>query len=270
MARALAQANDCACINIERSVAVLMQKWMHNKWRILDLILLVCLVFFLIFWGWNFAVQLFALLTAAFIILRRINYERHIWLKRVLLIGFGIGAVSFIVIEALVITQLGSKDTEERADYVIILGSGINGTEVSLTLKQRLDASLDYIRSHPETPVIVSGGQGPGESIPEALAMKNYLVDQGIAPAQVIMEDRSTSTQENLAFSKKIIMASGKEHPEIMIVTSDYHMFRSKYIAAKNGYAAEYGISAPSPGYLKPINMIREYFGTVKAFLRIP
>jgi hypothetical protein len=44
-------------------------------------------------------------------------------------------------------------------------------------------------------------------------------------------------------------------------------MFRAKYIAAKNGYAAEYGISAPSPGYLKPINMIREYFGTVKAFL---
>ncbi|MBB6021223.1 uncharacterized SAM-binding protein YcdF (DUF218 family) [Paenibacillus sp. JGP012] len=241
-------------------------KFIREKGHIFDLILLVCLAFFLVFWGWNFAVQFFTLITAAFILLRRINYEKYIWLKRILLTGFGIVAVSFVIIEALVFTQLGSKDTEQ-ADYVIILGSGIKGTELTLTLQQRLDASLEYIRSHPQIPVIVSGGQGPGESIPEALAMRNYLVDQGIDPAQITMEDRSTTTQENLAFSKKIMDAAGIEHPEIMIVTSDYHMFRAKYIAAKNGYAAEYGISAPSPGYLKPINMIREYFGTIKALL---
>jgi len=243
-----------------------MKKFIREKGLILDLIFIACFVFFLVFWGWNFAVKFFGMITVAFIVLRRIDYQKHILLKRILLTGFGIVAVSFVIIEALVFTQLNANDREE-ADYVIILGSGIKGTELSLTLKQRLDASLDYIRSHPQTPVIVSGGQGPGESIPEALAMKNYLVDQGISPTQVIMEDRSTSTQENMAFSKKIIDASGLKHPEIMIVTSDYHMFRSKYLAAKNGYAAEYGISAPSPGYLKPINMIREYFASVKAFI---
>lgn len=243
-----------------------MKKFIRERGLILDLIFIACFVFFLVFWGWNFAVKFFGMITVAFIVLRRIDYQKHILLKRILLTGFGIAAVSFVIIEALVFTQLHANDPEE-ADYVIILGSGIKGTELSLTLKQRLDASLDYIRSHPHTPVIVSGGQGPGESIPEALAMKNYLVDQGISPTQVIMEDRSTSTQENMAFSKKIIDASGLEHPEIMIVTSDYHMFRSKYLAAKNGFAAEYGISAPSPGYLKPINMIREYFASVKAFI---
>lgn len=243
-----------------------MKKFIREKGLILDLIFIACFVIFLVFWGWNFAVKFFGMITVVFIVLRRIDYQKHILLKRILLTSFGIVAVSFVIIEALVFTQLNANDPEE-ADYVIILGSGIKGTELTLTLKQRLDASLDYIRSHPQTPVIVSGGQGPGESIPEALAMKNYLVDQGISPTQVIMEDRSTSTQENMAFSKKIIDASGLEHPEIMIVTSDYHMFRSKYLAAKNGYAAEYGISAPSPGYLKPINMIREYFGTIKALL---
>ncbi|MFS0870234.1 YdcF family protein [Paenibacillus xylanilyticus] len=243
-----------------------MKKFLREKGLIIDLALLACFIIFLIFWGQKFAVMFFGLLTVAFIVLRRIDYQKHVVLKRILLTGFGIAAVSFVIIEALVFTQLNANDPEE-ADYVIILGSGIKGTELSLTLKQRLDASLDYIRNHPQTPVIVSGGQGPGESIPEALAMKNYLVDQGIKPAQVIMEDQSTSTQENMAFSKKIIDKSGLEHPEIMIVTSDYHMFRSKYLAAKNGYAAEYGISAPSPGYLKPINMIREYFAVVKAFM---
>ncbi|PYY28612.1 YdcF family protein [Paenibacillus illinoisensis] len=243
-----------------------MKKFIQDKGMIIDLVLVACFIVFLILWGRNFAVMLFGLLTVAFIILRRIDYQKHVVLKRILLTVFGIGAVSFVIIEALVFTQLNANDPEQ-ADYVIILGSGIKGTELSLTLKQRLDASLDYIRNHPQTPVIVSGGQGPGESIPEALAMKNYLVEQGITPAQVIMEDKSTSTQENMAFSKKIIDEAGLEHPEIMIVTSDYHMFRSKYLAAKNGYAAEYGISAPSPGYLKPINMIREYFAVVKAFM---
>lgn len=243
-----------------------MKKFIQDKGLIIDLVLVACFVVFLIFWGRNFAVMLSGLLTVAFIVLRRIDYQKHVVLKRILLTVFSIGAVSFVIIEALVFTQLNANDPEQ-ADYVIILGSGIRGTELSLTLKQRLDASLDYIRNHPQTPVIVSGGQGPGESIPEALAMKNYLVEQGITPAQVIMEDKSTSTQENMAFSKKIIDEAGLDHPEIMIVTSDYHMFRSKYLAAKNGYAAEYGISAPSPGYLKPINMIREYFAVVKAFM---
>ncbi|MGG4127404.1 YdcF family protein [Paenibacillus illinoisensis] len=243
-----------------------MKKFIQDKGLIIDLVLVACFIVFLIFWGRNFAVMLFGLLTVAFIVLRRIDYQKHVVLKRILLTVFGIGTVSFVIIEALVFTQLNANDPEQ-ADYVIILGSGIKGTELSLTLKQRLDASLDYIRNHPQTPVIVSGGQGPGESIPEALAMKNYLVEQGITPAQVIMEDKSTSTQENMAFSKRIIDEAGLEHPEIMIVTSDYHMFRSKYLAAQNGYAAEYGISAPSPGYLKPINMIREYFAVVKAFM---
>ena len=101
----------------------------------------------------------FLLFTATFIILRRIDYEKHIWLKRVLLVVFGIGAVSFVIIEALVFTQLGSKEAD-RADYVIILGSGIKGTELSLTLKQRLDASLDYIRSHPRRQSLYPGS-GP-------------------------------------------------------------------------------------------------------------
>ncbi|WP_405131767.1 YdcF family protein [Paenibacillus sp. FSL H8-0317] len=244
----------------------MIKKFLQKNGLIIDLVLLACFVAFLAFWGQRFPVMFFGMITVAFIVLRRIDYQKHVILKRIILTGISVAVVSFVIIEALVFTQLGANDPEE-ADYVIILGSGIRGTELSMTLKQRLDASLDYIRSHPQTPVIVSGGQGTGESIPEALAMKNYLIEQGINPAQVIMEDRSTSTQENLAFSKKIILESGLEHPEIMIVTSDYHMFRSKYIAAKNGYAAEYGISAPSPGYLKPVNMIREYFATIKTII---
>lgn len=240
--------------------------FLREKGLFIDIILLVCLVIFLMFWGRNFAVTFFGAISVAFMVLRRINYEKHVVLKRIILSGLGILAVSFIIIEALVFTQLGANDQEE-ADYIIILGSGIKGTELSLTLKQRLDAGLNYIQAHPQIPVIVSGGQGPGEDITEALAMKTYLMTQGINANRIIMEDRSTSTRENLAFSKKIIDESGVAKPEIMIVTSDYHMFRAKYLAVKSGYSAEYGISASSPGYLKPINMIREYLAVIKALI---
>ncbi|MEY8744536.1 YdcF family protein [Bacillales bacterium AN1005] len=133
--------------------------FLREKGLIIDIILLVCLVIFVMIWGRNFAVTFFGAISVAFMVLRRIDYEKHVVLKRIILTGLGIVAVSFIIIEALVFTQLGANDQEE-ADYVIILGSGIKGTELSLTLKQRLDASLDYIQAHPQIPVIVSGGQG--------------------------------------------------------------------------------------------------------------
>lgn len=150
----------------------------------------------------------FGMITVAFIVLRRIDYQKHVILKRIILTGFGVVAVSFVIIEALVFTQLGANDPEE-ADYVIILGSGIRGTELSLTLKQRLDASLDYIRSHPQTPVIVSGGQGPGESIPEALAMKNYLIEQGIPPPKSLWKIAPQVHRRIWPFPKKSFLNPG-------------------------------------------------------------
>lgn len=163
----------------------------------------------------------------------KIDYKKHVMVKRILISCFVLGGVLFIIVESLVISDFGDHDLNvSDADYVVVLGAGIRGTELSLTLKQRLDASLTYAKSHQNIPIIVSGGQGPGEDMTEAQAMSNYLIQNGIAKDRIILENRSTSTEENLEFSKAIIQKNGAfVHPRILIVTSDYHMFRARFIA---------------------------------------
>ncbi|USB33411.1 YdcF family protein [Paenibacillus sp. YPG26] len=215
----------------------------------------------------NFAIALICGVVFAVIILRRIDFKKHVILKRALIACSVLLLVSFVIVESFVLSDFGTDDRAVTdADYVVILGSGLKGTRLSLTLKQRLDASLLYVNQHPEIPIIVSGGQGPGEDITEAAAMKKYLVSQGVAGDRIKLEDKSTSTKENLSFSKKLMQRSESSRPKIIIVTSDYHLFRAKYIAATLGYEA-YGISGDSPLYLKPINMIREYLAVIKALL---
>jgi len=90
-------------------------------------------------------------------------------------------------------------------DAVIILGAGIKGERLSLTLKYRLDKGLEYIALNPNAKIIVTGGKGPGESITEAEAMRRYLVSQGIENDRIIIEDKATSTYENLMYSSEFL-----------------------------------------------------------------
>ncbi|PFY30110.1 cytoplasmic protein [Bacillus toyonensis] len=149
----------------------------------------------------------------------------------------------------------GHMKATDDADYIIVLGSKVNGTKPSYSLQYRIDKAAEYLKLHEKTIAIVSGGQGKGEDISEALAMKQGLMKQNIAEDRIIMEDKSTSTDENITFSKPLIPANMKKG---MIVTNDFHMFRAKKIAAKQGLQLE-GLPAKTP---KPIiipSNVREY-----------
>ncbi|PHD45503.1 cytoplasmic protein [Bacillus toyonensis] len=149
----------------------------------------------------------------------------------------------------------GHMKATDDADYIIVLGSKVNETKPSYSLQYRIDKAAEYLKSHEKTIAIVSGGQGKGEDISEALAMKQGLMKQNIAEDRIIMEDKSTSTDENITFSKPLIPANMKKG---MIVTNDFHMFRAKKIAAKQGLQLE-GLPAKTP---KPIiipSNVREY-----------
>lgn len=141
------------------------------------------------------------------------------------------------------------------ADYIIVLGSKVNGTKPSYSLQYRIDKAGEYLKSHEKTIAIVSGGKGKGEDISEALAMKYELMKLKIAEDRIIMEDKSTSTDENIAFSKPLIPDNMKKG---MIVTNDFHMFRAKKIAAKQGLQLE-GLPAETPKRIVIPSNIREY-----------
>lgn len=172
--------------------------------------------------------------------------------------------ISFIGIEIMLLTGQKS-DANKKVDYLIVLGAGLKGEKMSSTLKSRIDCALNYLEGYPDTKVIVSGGQGPGEDITEAEAMRRYLVANGIADNRVIKEEKSTSTIENLRLSKKIVAENSKKN-EIMIVTSDYHMLRAKMLAKRAGLTP-YSLPSRTPYYVVVNSYLREYFAIIKSFI---
>ena len=148
-------------------------------------------------------------------------------------------------------------------DFIIILGSKIrsDGTLTPL-LKGRVDKAIDfgnkqYDLSKKKVIYIPSGGKGIDEKIAEAIAMKNYLIEQGINKNQIIIEDKSTSTIENMKFSKNII-DEVNNNSKVCFATTNYHVFRSGVIANQEGIDCE-GIGSSTKWYFYSNALIREF-----------
>ena len=178
-----------------------------------------------------------------------------------------IGLISFLVVEGAIIRN-SRPDPIVEVDYMIILGAGLNGEQLSRTLWERMQKGLNYLEEQPNVKVVLSGGQGPGEKISEAEGMRRFLVDQGITDERIIKEDRSTSTMENFRFSKELLVQQpGFQNSErVAVITNDFHLFRSKILARRNGLIPV-GIPSPTPWYLVPNVYLREYFAVVKSLL---
>ena len=186
-------------------------------------------------------------------------------LKNLLTAVIGLFAISFMLIEGMIIYN-GTSQESVRTDFVIILGAGLKGDTVSLSLMKRLEKGVDYLNKYNDTEVVVSGGQGFEEKISEAEAMKRYLIRRGIDSNRILMEDRSTSTMENFKFSKKVLAKIGdKNTADITIITNDFHMLRAKMLARRNGFEP-YGITCSTPLSVRFNSYIREYFALIKSF----
>jgi len=152
----------------------------------------------------------------------------------ILSIGLLLGGIAAVITGIPI--AIAMKGSEEPCQYMIVLGAGINGSTPSLSLRNRLDAAYEYLTAHPETICIVSGGQGPGEDLSEALCMYKDLTAKGIAPERIWMEDKSTSTRENIAFSLALIEEKAGQCPtKAGILSSEYHLYRAGLVAKSQG-----------------------------------
>ncbi len=148
---------------------------------------------------------------------------------------------------------------------VVVLGCEIHGDQPSQVLKSRLDAATDYLRRHPETPVIVAGGVGDDEIYSEAYVMRKYLIGMGIAPSRIYCEERSRNTKENITFAAEII----HEHnlPEtILIATDGFHEFRGYLHGKENGlkaYALPVHAFTLATFSMQPEYWVREVLGVL-------
>lgn len=176
-----------------------------------------------------------------------------------------VGVLIFIILEGVIIGASVRKPPE-NLDYLIILGAGLRGDRPSLTLAYRLDKAYEYMLINENTIAVVSGGQGFDEVIPEAEAMANYLMDKGIPKERILLEKKSTSTYENLKFSKELISSQNTDFSRLSIgvVTNNFHIFRALHLAKDLSYENVYGCSAKSLIWLMPNNYIREAFAVIK------
>ncbi|NLW88665.1 MAG: YdcF family protein [Clostridiaceae bacterium] len=161
------------------------------------------------------------------------------------------------VLSALMATAASGKP--QNPATVIVLGCRVNGDTPSLALMRRIETAADYLLENPSLQVIVSGGQGPDEWITEAEAMKRVLIQKGVSEDRILLEDRSTSTLENLEFSKALIEKNGLGS-SVVIISEGYHMYRALSIAKRVGLDAE-GLAAPTVRWLLPTFWVREWFG---------
>ena len=159
------------------------------------------------------------------------------------------------------IAENACRNQMVNPDYLIILGYGLKDDKVADILQMRIDAAADFLKNNHDTVAIPTGGKThPGQTLSEAQAIKNGLMDKGIPEERIILEDQAKTTVENFINCKSIIQkrCTNINTERIAFMTSDFHVFRSSVICKQAGLDAV-GLPAPSPEKDYKKNVIREF-----------
>ena len=151
----------------------------------------------------------------------------------------------------------------KHPDYIIILGSGLIGDKVPPLLAQLLEKGKMMYEKFNHTPkIVVSGGQGTVETLTEADAMAQYLRRSGISKEDVIVERQSTTTLENLRFSKAILDEKREKNYRCLVVTNSFHSLRAGIYMRKLDLKGR-SIGSRTALYFLPSSWIRETLGLI-------
>ena len=209
-----------------------------------------------------FGMVVFALVFLYGLFLPRANAAiAHAWQGvpgKVAIIAVAALVVAFVVFACVSLARINEASDRAPAQNAtaIVLGCRVRDGRPSLAMQRRLDAAYDYLVANPGAECILSGGQGPDEAISEAQCMRDTLVAMGIDPARLHMEDQSTNTRENLAYSLAVLHELGLG-TEVAIVTDPYHQYRSQKIARELGLSPG-AVCADTALWLAPTFYLRE------------
>ena len=186
---------------------------------------------------------------------------RWAWILEVLLTVLLLAGLIWLAIVVTQIIRSARTDENPEAPYLVVLGAGVNGTVPSLSLLDRLEAAKAYLDAYPNAKAVLSGAQGPGEEITEAECMRRWLRANGISENRLLIEDQSRSTAGNIAFSLDVLEKDGGAPTgRVAIVSSEYHLYRSKYLAREQG-ALPLGVAARTSYPVLRLNyFLREAF----------
>ena len=167
----------------------------------------------------------------------------------------------YSLVAGIMILSAAARAPAGEPDAVIVLGCRVYGDRPRRMLVRRLQTALEYLEEHPAVPCVLSGGQGEGESVSEAQAMKTWLVGQGISPDRLYTEEKSINTAENLTFSAEILKEAGiGEGAKIAVVTDSYHQYRASVFASRVGLEA-FAVNCRTGFFVWPTFFVRELPG---------
>ena len=200
-------------------------------------------------------------------------WKKWIKITFVSLAGF---ATIIAAINLIFILTPDTTTVDEKADYVILLGGGIDKNGVlPKTVMFRVKSAAEYLNANPSAICVVTGGTLNWLPYAEAPEIKNQLVNLGIDKDRILVEDQALDTIQNLRYSSKILAEyknlSVNEilNSEVIIVTSRFHLRRSERLARRMGFKNIKGLPAACPAIYLPHNYVREICAYVKLNLRI-
>lgn len=185
----------------------------------------------------------------------RIAIAPRIVITVIYFIGF------MLILSFMLFILFKGKTTAADERVILVLGCSVKGDKPSLSLIKRVDAAYDFLLKNENAVAVLSGGKGPDENISEAQCMFNMLTEKGIDKGRLILEDKSTSTDENIRFSKSLINVD-----KAAIATSEYHQLRAHIICRRYGITAS-AQSSKTKLTILPTFLLREALGLVKEVL---
>ncbi len=238
---------------------------MARFWRILSIL---CLALTVLFFPWpptRIGSIFFGILTACLFLqfLMTRAGKQHMLCRVLSIIGtalFGLFVLSMVYIQGIILTGMSTDAQAQQADVVLVLGAQVYQTGVpSATLQKRIDTARDWLIQHPDGLAVLCGGQGANEPFPEALAMYQSLVRQGISADRLLLEDTSTNTIENIAHAKLLLDARLPAGYIAAVISSDFHLARARHLL-QQADITPYAIAAETPYLIQRIALhIREY-----------
>ncbi len=171
------------------------------------------------------------------------------WLRRLVSCVIAVCMTAILVTVGRMALAAADRPAQGQKCTVVVLGCQVfPDGHPSLMLRGRIQAAYRYLTDHPEAVCIASGGQNGSEPVSEAQCIRDTLVSMGIAPERILLEDRSRSTEENLAFSARLIAERGL--PTAVAVASDnFHQLRAAIWAQRSGLTP-YSDGCASPWFL--------------------
>ena len=194
----------------------------------------------------------------------------YVALKGIYLAAGVFYAITFAVM-CIYISNVNSKqvtpDDLDEKTVILVYGAGLEGERPGKALQKRLNTAYELYEGCPDALIIVSGGQGDNEVRPEAEAMKEYLVEKGIPEEQIIEEDKSRNTIQNIQYSFEIIDEMELLDYTVVSVSNAFHIPRIILLCEKYGRQSAPALAPDPDSRFIFATLVREYMSYTKLIL---